>query len=112
MTWLSLLCVREHSPSSNSSQKTFRIFQARKQFLLGAKVRRMHTAPSASHLHRMLQMQHFMIDNVFHGVPRNREMVKDAADNDRVVRGIVMAQHVPGSALAPTHARTPQHPLK
>ena len=57
------------------------------------KLRRVHAAPAASQLHRMLQVQHLVVDDVFDGVTRERGMVEDAADDDGVVRGIVVAEN-------------------
>src|SRR5271170_4943688 len=93
-------------------QEPLRILQLGEKFLLGAKFGRVHTTAPGADFYRMLQMQHFMIDDVLHGMARNCEMVKDAADDDRVVRRIIMAQHVPGSVLAPAHARPPKQSVE
>src|SRR5215469_8187008 len=97
---------------SQSSQKALRCLALRKKLLLRPKLCRVHAAPAAVELHRMPQMQHLVINDVFHGVPGNRRMIKKAADHDRVMSGIVVTEEITRTPLAPTHLGTSHHPSK
>ncbi len=68
----------------------------------------MDAAPAASQLDGMLKVQHLVVHDVFHGTARDGKMVKDAADDDRIVCGIVVPQDAASSDLTPTHA-WPRH---
>jgi hypothetical protein len=63
----------------------------------------MHGAAAAAKLDRMPQMQHLMIDEIFNGIERNARRVKNAADDDGVMRGIIVAQTSQGLVTAPGH---------
>src|ERR1700722_2874269 len=60
----------------------------------------------------MLEVQHLVIHDVFHRVVRDGEAVKHEADNDGVVRGIVMAKNAAGASAAPAHAWTRQQSVE
>ena len=49
----------------------------------------------------MLQVQHFVVEDVLHRREGNSGMIEDAADDDGIVRRIVMAQTVTGAIAAP-----------
>jgi len=51
----------------------------------------MHQPPAAAELHRMPQVQHLMIDKVLNGIKRDTRRIKNATDDDGVMRGIVVA---------------------
>ncbi len=72
----------------------------------------MDTAPAAAQFDRMFEVQHFVIDDVFDGIAGYGEVIENPADDDRVVRGIVMAQNAAGPGRAPTHARPRQQAMK
>src|SRR5438874_11013141 len=78
----------------------------REQFFFRLKVRRMHAAAAATELDRMLQVKHFVIDDVLHRILRNPGVVENPAYHNRVVRGIVMSKAVAGVVSAPGHLWT------
>lgn len=57
-------------------------------------------------------MQHLVVDDVLHCVPRHSGMIEDAADNDRVVRRIVVPEAVSRSLAAPGDLRTRQQSVE
>ena len=65
----------------------------------------MHASPAPPQSDRVLQMQHLVEQNVFDGVARHAWVVEDAADDDGVVRGVVVAEAAAGVVLAPGELR-------
>ena len=63
----------------------------------------MHAATAPAQLHGMFQVQHLVIDDVFHRVAGNPRMIEDATHDDGVVGGIVVAKAVAGVVAAPGH---------
>ena len=63
----------------------------------------MHQPPAAAQLYRMPQVQHFMIDEIFNRVTRHPGPIENAADDDGIVRGIVMSQAAQRVVAAPCH---------
>ena len=61
----------------------------------------MHTAAAAAQLHWVLQVEHFVEDDVLEHVSGHPRMVEDPADDDGVVGGIVVAEAVAGVVAAP-----------
>src|ERR1700733_14512966 len=60
----------------------------------------------------MLQVQHLVVDDVLHGVARYRDLIKDAADDNRIVGRIVMPEDAPGLSWTPAHAWPAQQSMK
>src|ERR1700726_2911977 len=58
-----------------------------KEMLAGVhlKFRRVHAAPAPTQSHRMLQMQHLVVDDVLEHIGRHCDVIEDAADDDRIV---------------------------
>jgi hypothetical protein len=52
----------------------------------------MHGAAAAAKLDRMPQMQHLMIDEIFNGIERNARGIENTADDDGIMRRIIVAQ--------------------
>src|ERR1700716_1830756 len=96
---------------SQPFQESIRLGQLWKQFLLRVELGRVNAAPAASQLDRMLKVQHFVIDDVFHGTTRDGKVVKDATDDDGIVRGIVMSEDAASPGLAPAHAWPGHQPM-
>jgi hypothetical protein len=46
-------------------------------------------------------MKHLVIDDVFEGVAGNAGLIEDAADHNRIMRGIIVAQAVARMVLTP-----------
>ena len=53
-------------------------------------------------------MEHFVVDDVIHGIPRDAGLIEDTAHYDGVVGWIVVAEVVAGTIAAPGHLRTGQ----
>ena len=68
----------------------------------------MHDAPAAAQLNRMTQMQHLVIDEIFDGIEGNASGIENAANDDGVMRGIIVAQAAESLVAAPCHLR-PRH---
>src|SRR5580692_4791540 len=100
--------VAKPSNRSEVLEKSFRLVQMREELFLCLEVRRMHAATAPAQFHGMFQMQHFVVNDVFHGVGRNPRVIEDAAHNDGIVGGIVMAQPVASVIAAPGHLRPSQ----
>src|ERR1700730_17874819 len=72
----------------------------------------MHAATSAASVHRMLQVQHLVVYEIFHGKSWSVGTVKNAADDDGVVRGIVVAERAARVMRAPCQLRPAKQPVK
>src|ERR1700722_9170371 len=57
-------------------------------------------------------MQHLVEQDVFDGIARHPWVVEDAADDDGVVRGVVVAEAAPGVVLAPGELRASHEPVE
>src|SRR5262249_14345499 len=84
----------------------------REELLLGTKFCRMHAAATALELNRMPQVQHLVINDVLHGIARDRRMIKKTTNHNCIVSGIVVTQHISRTCLAPAHPGTRHHPCK
>lgn len=76
------------------------------EFFVGLEGWAMDASAAAAQLDRVTQVKHLVVDEVFHGVAWNVGAIKDAADHNRVVRGIVMSQALARMVGAPGHLRT------
>lgn len=65
----------------------------------------MNTSSKRSVLGRMPEVEHLVIHHIFDGEARNVGAVEDSADDDGVVRGIVVAEQCAGWLAAPTESR-------
>ena len=72
----------------------------------------MHHSPAAAELDGMPQMQHFMIDEVLDGKEGDARRIENAADDNGVVRWIVMAEHAERFVAAPGHLRPGHQAVK
>jgi len=87
-------------------QKFLGFFELRKQLFFFAEGRGMDKAPAAAQLDGVPQVEHLVVDQVFNGVERDAWGIENAADDDGVVRGIVMAQAAQSLVAAPCHLRS------
>jgi len=69
-------------------------------------------AAKTSHLYRVLEVQHLVIQQVFDRIAWTGRPVKDATHDDRIVRCIVMAQRTPRHSLTPGKLGSAQQPAK
>src|SRR5947209_19669799 len=72
----------------------------------------MDASSAATQLHRMPQVQHFMVDQIFHGIPGHIGSVKNAADHNGVMRRIIVAEAQAEMVAAPGHLRTRHQAMK
>jgi len=72
----------------------------------------MHASPAPPEFDRMLQVEHFVVEDVFDRISRHARVVEDAADDDCVVSGIVVAEAAASVVLAPGKLRTPQESVE
>jgi hypothetical protein len=96
----------------NHPEKSTCPLQLRKQSLFIMKFPRVHAAAAPPHFYRMLQMQHLVKQNVLDRITRHPRMIKNAADNNRIVRRIVMSQTAARLFSAPGELRAPHQPMK
>ena len=66
----------------------------------------MYAATAAAKLHRMSQVKHLMVNKVLDRIAWNARTIKDPADNNSVVRRIVMSKALARVAGTPGHLRT------
>jgi len=78
-----------------------RLGKMREACFFSLKFGRMDATPQAPSPDRVLQMQHLVIEQVFDRIARTGRPVEDTADDDGVVRGVVVAQRALGVVLAP-----------
>jgi hypothetical protein len=95
-----------------SLQEGIRLRQTRKSFLLGMKFGGVNAAAAAAELHRMLEVEHFVIDHIFQGIKWNREMVEYTADDDGIVCRVIVAEDAPGTSLTPAHSRAREQTME
>lgn len=90
---------------SDSSQELLGIYQLRELLLIRHKFLRVHTPPAATKPDWMLQMKHFVENDVFDGIARDSRVVEDTAYDDGIVGGVVVAEAVAGVFSAPGELR-------
>src|SRR5579872_4944329 len=102
-------CKRDQRPGGYQGLQTLEervcLGDAREQLFFGLKLGRVYTPAAAAQLYWMLQMEHFVINDVVEHVAGNTGMIEDPADDDGVVRGIVVAENAARFCLTPTHPR-------
>src|ERR1700704_2410937 len=91
---------------SQALQKFLGFFELGKKSFFFAKSRWMNQSSAAAQLDRMPQVQHLVIDQILNGVKRHACGIENTADDDGVVRGIVMSQAAQGFVAAPGHLRS------
>jgi hypothetical protein len=75
--------------------------ELREERFLGFELAGVDAAAQAAHADRMLEVKHLVVEQVFDGVARAGGAVEDAADDDGVVGGVVVAERALGVVLAP-----------
>ena len=94
------------------AQELARLGELRKKAFFVAKLARVHAAPATVESDRMLQMQHLVKQNVFNRVARHARVVEHTADDDCVVRRIIVAKTAASVVLAPGKLRTSHESVK
>ena len=72
----------------------------------------MHASPCAAHAHRVLQMQHLMVEQVFNRVTGTRRPVENSTHHNCVVRRIVVTKQSLCVMLAPGQLRPSQKSME
>jgi hypothetical protein len=73
---------------------------------------RVHAAAAVPQLNGMLQVQHLVKQNVFDGIAGHAWMIKNAADHNGIVGGIVVPEASARMVPAPGKLRAPHEPVK
>ena len=74
--------------------------------------RRVDAAAQAARPDGMLEVQHLVVEQVLDGVARAGGTVEDAADDDGVVGGVVVAERALGVVLAPGEVGAAEQPAE
>jgi hypothetical protein len=77
------------------------LFELRELTLVRFECGGMDTPAKPAHLHRVLEVKHFVIQQVLDRVTRTRGAIEYPAHHDRVVGGIVMAEGASRQVLTP-----------
>jgi len=93
-------------------EESLGLIQQREEFLFRVKFVGMHATPAAAQFHGMFQMQHLVINDVLDCVAGNSRLIEDAAHDDGIVGGIVVAEAVAGVIAAPCHSRSGEQPVE
>ncbi len=86
-------------------EELFRLVELREQLFFFLELRGMNAAARSAELDRMLEVKHLVVNDVFDDIAGHANVIEDAADDDGVVRGIVMSEHIARTGLAPGHLR-------
>src|SRR5215467_1504459 len=84
-------------------QELLGLSQLREELFFLLKRRWMHHAPASAQLDRVTQVEHLVIDEIVNRIARHAGAVKDPADDDGVVRGIIVSQASQRAFAAPGH---------
>src|ERR1700674_4092239 len=103
----SITLIENRSPllPSDDPQKLLGANEFGEQFFLFLKLPRVHASPTPTQLDRVLQVQHFVVENVFDGIARHAWVVEDTADYAGVGCRFVVAEAAAGMVLAPGELR-------
>lgn len=93
-------------------QKLFRSFQFWEKSLFFLKRLGMDTAAAPIQPHGMLEVQHFVINEIFDGTLWHFGAIEHATNHDGVVRRIVVPEALPGRVSAPRHKRPGKKAMK
>jgi hypothetical protein len=97
---------RENVECLDHAQELACLIEFWELFFFGAKLLRVNTPPAAVESNRVLQMEHLVKQYVFNCVTRHSWLIKNAADDDGVVRRIVVSEAAAGMVLTPGKLRT------
>src|SRR6202044_679748 len=114
-SWQSLGRGRPHTCNAVASQRfqeEFGFVEFGKKFFFRLKFRSVNAAATATQLDRMFQVEHLVIHDIFHSTPRHANVIEDTADNNCIVRRIVMRETVARMRATPGHLRPGQQTIK
>jgi hypothetical protein len=86
----------------------FGCFEFGEESLFGLELAGVDAAAAGFDADGMLEVEHLVVEEVLDGAARGIGPVEDAADDDRVVGGIVVAEHSAGVVSAPGERGTAQ----
>jgi len=86
--------------------------ELREAGFVGLEFGRVDAAAQAARPDGVLEMEHLVIEQIFDGVARAGGAVKDAADDDGVVGGVVVAERALGVVLAPGKVGAAEQPAE
>ena len=104
--------LRGRTILSDDPQEFLGLTDVREELFFFKKFARVYAPPASAQVHRMLQMQHLVINDVLDDVTRHTPVVEDAADDDRIVSGIVVPKPVAGVLTAPGELRPPHQSVE
>src|SRR6185437_10208672 len=93
-------------------QESLRFRSRGKEFFFSLEFGGVYATPATPQLNGVLQMKHLVVNDVFKYRLRHAGMIESAADDNRVVRRIIISQAVTGLALTPAHLRAGQQPVE
>ena len=76
-------------------------FEFGEEALFGLELAGVDAAAAGFDADGMLEVEHLVVEQVLDGAARSVGAVEDAADDDGVVRGVVVAEHAAGVVSAP-----------
>jgi len=71
-----------------------------------------NTAAETTHSDRMFEVEHLVVEQVLDGVARAGRTIEDAADDDGVVSGVVVAERAFGDTFAPGELGAAEEPAE
>ena len=98
--------------SSDDAQELFRMGQVREEVFFCLELARVDTPAAASQFDWVLQVEHLVVEDVLDDEAWNAGIVEYAADDNRVVGGIVVAEAVTGVFAAPGELRAAHQSVK
>jgi hypothetical protein len=96
---------RARADSSQAFQVRLRFFQFREEALFGLELAGVDTAAASLDAYGMLEVEHLVVQQILDRTTRGVGAVEDAADDDGVVSGVVVAKHAAGMMCAPRQGR-------
>jgi hypothetical protein len=75
--------------------------ELREEALFSLELAGVDAATASLHADGMLQVQHLVIEEILYRAAWSVRTIEDAADNDSVVSGVVVAEHATGVMGAP-----------
>lgn len=86
--------------------------ELREAGFVGLEFRRVDAAAQAAGSDGVFEVEHLVIEQVLDGIARAGGAVKDAADDDGIVGGVVVAERTLGVVLAPGEVWTAEQPAE
>src|SRR5260370_33874086 len=98
-------CGKMGASASEAVEDAPRALEFRKALLLRSKFPRMRDHAAAGAARRVLDVQHLVIQNIFHGARRNVRAIHPAIQQNLIRSGIVTSELPPPAPRAPSDVR-------